>query len=37
MNGTIYVIVAYTAGIGLFWTYAAAIWLAGRSLDRKDR
>lgn len=36
-NGTIYVVLAYTVGLGLFWCYAAAVWLTSRSLDRSAR
>jgi len=37
MNGTTYLVLAYIAGIGLFWSYAAAIWRTARSLDRAAR
>ena len=37
MNGTYYMTLAYTAGLGLFWGYAAVLWLTARSLDRQSR
>ena len=35
MSGNAYAILGYTAGLGLFWSYAAAMWLTARSLKRE--
>ena len=36
MNGTTYVIVAYTIGLGLLLGYAATLWIAARKTCQRE-
>jgi hypothetical protein len=37
MTGEGYLILGYIVGLGLLVSYAILLWLAGRSLDRRER
>ena len=37
MSTNNYVILAYVIGLGLLWGYAVVLWLAGRSVARREQ
>ena len=37
IHGPTWVVIAYVAGLGLLWGYAASVWVAGRRLGGDKR